>query len=144
MKNIRNIGISAVQDGCDHEIIIQMQTLSGIIRKHRFKYLDCDVMNAIFDDSECSLLTAKPKVFTQLVEHIYQSPEVLVETNSSVFMIRTYRKADTLAQWDGKRYMHTGLSIDIDEFDVYDYRSNGAELLIFCLKEVRNLTIMYR
>ena len=53
-----------------HELEFELFSNSGVVRRHKFHYADCEIMNADFDDETASYLKADPKVFTQLLVRI--------------------------------------------------------------------------
>eukprot|EP01034_Spumella_vulgaris_P031712 gene31712-39175_t len=142
--------------GSEHELAFQMHLSNGITRTHRFRYMDCEIMNALFEEEDCSCLRAKPKVFAQILDHLHQSPEVAVEASATAFSVRSFHKSNfgtagmTLQQQqqEMKRHMTTGLSVSIQEFEAYQFKPGGAAPdsyqnaadavieLIFCLREV--------
>lgn len=129
-------------DSSEHELVFEIVLTNDIIRTYRFRYQDCEVMSAVFDEDSCSYARAKPKLFVQLLNHIYQSPEICIEAGASSFSVRSFhRNTDTSADGGAAgstvRFMQTGLSLNLQEFDQYEYVSTGqSEELIFCVKEV--------
>lgn len=129
-------------DSSEHELVFEIVLMNDVTRTYRFRYVDCEVMSAVFDEEQCSYVRAKPKLFSQLLNHIYQSPEVCMEAGAGVFSVRSFHKAvDGVQNNEGAnaRFMQTGLSVNIQEFDQYEYLSTEqSEELIFCVREVRN------
>ena len=126
-------------DESEHELVFEIVLMNDITRVYRFRYVDCEVLSAVFDEDQCSYVRAKPRLFSQLLTHIYQSPEVCIEAGSDFFSVRSYHKAAENAVSDGAnaRFMRTGLSVNIQEFEQYEYTSHiQSEELIFCVKEV--------
>jgi hypothetical protein len=156
IKNVRSIRLTASHTGSEHELAFEMHLSNGITRTHRFRYMDCEIMNALFEEEDCSCLRAKPKVFAQILDHLHQSPEVAVETSATSFSVRSFHKSNFGAtamtlqqqQQEMKRHMTTGLSVSIQEFEAYQFRpttgpsgsyQNNQDAvieLIFCLREV--------
>lgn len=135
-------------DGSEHELVFEIVLMNDITRTYRFRYVDCEVMSAVFDEEHCSYVRAKPKLFSQLLNHIYQSPEVCMEAGAGVFSVRSFHKAvDGLHlnnEGGNARFMQTGLSVNIQEFDQYEYLSPAqSEELIFCVREVSTLCQVY-
>jgi hypothetical protein len=129
-------------DSSEHELVFEIVLTNDITRTYRFRYQDCEVMSAVFDEDACSFLRAKPKLFVQLLNHIYQSPEICMEAGADFFSVRSFHKAnDGVLDAEGAppvRFMSTGLSVSIQEFEQYEYVSTvRSEELIFCVKEVR-------
>lgn len=133
-------------DSSEHELVFEIVLMNDITRTYRFRYLDCEVMSAVFDEENCSYVRAKPKLFSQLLNHIYQSPEVCMEAGNGVFSVRSFHKAvDGVPSSDGgnRSFMQTGLSVNVQEFDQYEYLSpSQSEELIFCVKEVSRMYCM--
>lgn len=128
-------------DASEHELVFEIVLMNDITRTYRFRYVDCEVLSAVFDEQNCSYVRAKPKLFSQLLTHIYQSPEVCFEAGADFFSVRSFHKmAESTANEGGNtRFMRTGLSVNIQEFDQYEYTSTiQSEELIFCVKEVNS------
>jgi hypothetical protein len=137
---------AGMADSSEHELVYEIVLNNDIVRTYRFRYQDCEVMSAVFDEDSCSYVRAKPKLFVQLFTHIYQSPEICIEAGMGTFSVRSFhRSADTGANSEAGggavRFMQTGLNLRLQEFEQYEYVSNGqSEELIFCVKEVGRLT----
>ena len=140
---------AALVDGSEHELVFELVLQNDIVRTYRFRYFDCEVMSAVFHEENCSYVRAKPKLFATLLNHIHHSPEVLMVAGGDFFSVRSFHKSDALHSSAGAnmgggeggtnaRFMHTGLSVNIQEFDQYEYLSadTQSEELIFCVKEV--------
>lgn len=140
LKGMRQLKMRAgMVDESEHELVFEIVLMNDITRTYRFRYVDCEVLSAVFDEANCSYLRAKPKLFSQLLTHIYQSPEVCFEAGSDYFSVRSFHKASENPTSEGgnTRYMRTGLSVNIQEFEQYEFASDlQAEELIFCVKEV--------
>ena len=138
LKNLRNVLyliIRAETIGSEHDLVFEARYGNGLKRTHRFSYQDCDIISALFDEDTSSYLQSEPKVFTQLLDHIYQSPEIIVDASSNTFRVRSFHSEQL---HDTKRHLSTGLSIDVKEFDLYEFKGGEevSEELIFCSKEV--------
>lgn len=62
------------------------------------------------------------------------------------FAIKTFHKSgqSQLLETSTKRFMNTGLSVNLQEFDFYAFKGKQEQELIFSLKEVRiNVFILY-
>lgn len=149
IKSVRSIRLCASEVGAEHELSFQMSLANGITRTSRFRYADCEVLNALFDEDECSSLRAKPKVFSQILDHLRASGEAAVQASAESFSVTSFHKTNfgaaalTMQQQQAelKRHMSTGLTVSLQEFDEYAFRpdlaARGAVVeLIFCLKEV--------
>ncbi len=148
---MRTIKLTASVVGAEHELAFQMTLSNGISRTHRFRYSDCEIMNALFDEEDCSFVRAKPRVFVQILDHMHNTQEVIIEASMTSFSVRSFHKSNfggaslTIQQQQAelKRNMNTGLSVSLQEFDEYAFRAdllpagNHAVVeLIFCLREV--------
>ena len=153
LKSIKLLRISACTfDNVDHELIFELVQQNEITRKYRFRYYDCEVMSAVFDERSCSSVQAKPKLFAQLLGHIHQSPEVSLLAGPEFFNVRSFHKLENLKSNDtnaanaaaggANRFMSTGLNVNLQEMDKYLYVSEyESEELIFCVKEVTEYSI---
>eukprot|EP00600_Ochromonadales_sp_CCMP1393_P008173 CAMPEP_0174959908 /NCGR_PEP_ID=MMETSP0004_2-20121128/3426_1 /TAXON_ID=420556 /ORGANISM="Ochromonas sp., Strain CCMP1393" /LENGTH=151 /DNA_ID=CAMNT_0016208255 /DNA_START=196 /DNA_END=649 /DNA_ORIENTATION=- len=92
LKGIRLVKMSAqLVSGVDHELVFELLLMNGVTaRTDCDRYNDCEVMSAVFDENECSYIRANPKLFSSLLQHIHQSPEVCVEAAADYFSIRSY------------------------------------------------------
>lgn len=137
----------------EHELVFEMVGTSGITRTHRFNYSDCEIMSAIFDEQSASHIRCEPKVFTQLLEHFYHSPEISIEASRSLFQVKSFHQEqandNSSASGRGRsamKHMTTGLAVNIGEFDEYDFivsdqtdqieEENRFEELVVCSREV--------
>jgi hypothetical protein len=169
LKPIKSLTISAVKKSArDSDFFLSFEWVlnNGIIRTNNFFYEDCEIMNAIFDDSDdhCSFIKIRSKLMLQLLEHLSHSRsyEILLTPSSSSFSVHSYyspelslfqqRKSaakgassssSSLSSSVGTlmgnnmSLMNTGISISINEFDTYDYHSEEEqEQFIFTIKEV--------
>lgn len=136
IKNINGMSIRSVVTGSEHELIFEVRVTNGMIRTHKFSYQDSDMINALFDEDSASFLQSEPKVFIQLFEHMYQSPEVIIGASEHNFTVRSFHSDKNS---DTKRHLTTGLSVDVHEFDRYDFKSeiDITEEIVFCSKEVK-------
>lgn len=117
---------------------------NDIVRKHNFCYEDSEIMNALFDEEECSSVQMPPKLMSQLLDHIHRSPEILVTVLPNRFTVRSQHKPEMLLEADlQKSVMSTGLTISVSEFQKYQYQSlRGSEAMIFVVKEVRTTNLL--
>lgn len=130
-------------DASEHELVFEIVLVNDITRTYRFRYQDCEVMSAVFDEDSCNYIRAKPKLFVQLLTHIYQSPEICLEIGADSFNVRSFHRAadGIMTQTEGStgtvRHMHTGLNVNMQEFEQFEYVSQArSEELIFCVKDV--------
>eukprot|EP01031_Cornospumella_fuschlensis_P036909 gene36909-44778_t len=136
LKSLKHLIISGDVDGADHLLTFQFTMQSGLVRSHRFHYMDCEILNAVFDESKCSYIKVRPKVLSQLFEHFYRSPEVIASASPTTFCVKSFH-TPAASSSENLRYMNTGLNVKMRDFDVYDYRSELDQLdMIFCMKEV--------
>lgn len=161
-RNVEKLTIRAEKSQDDYDLVLQMHSSStGIVRTHKFKYSDCDVLSAVFNETGVSTLKAAPKVFSQILSCMYQSPEIAIEAMPSEFKVRSYHAP---SDQDQPKHLDTDLNIDIEDFDFYDCKpmdleerftdsnaddtgydqadnamhpSRAKKELIFCVKELR-------
>ena len=124
-KNFRNTNVLALRaentNENGYELVLELQSSNGIKRTHRFKYADCDVISAVFDDSSACNLSSMCKVFANLLEHMQHAPEVLVRATPNSFQVRSYHRATPAVLTDANRHLETDLSIDLKDFDFYRF-----------------------
>lgn len=128
VKAMKSLKVFARRVEADHELVFEALLYNDIVRTYRFRYWDCEVMSAVFRGEHCSsCLTAKPTVFSQLMAHLQQAPEISVEAGESIFVCRSFHKPDAMsaaaATSDRTRHLNTGLNVNVSEFDSYDFRS---------------------
>lgn len=155
LKSIQHVTIRAQSSvNAGHELVFEMAVSSGFTRRHKFYYGDCEIMSAIFDEEVASHLRCEPKVFTQLLDHFYQSPEISIEAASNFFQVKSFHQEQspealgvgvTNYNINAMKHMTTGLMVNIGEFEEYQFNGNGEngsnedshEELVVCSKEVR-------
>jgi len=120
-----------------------MESEIGIHRIHKFTYQDTEVVNAAFDHSTASGLRIEARLLTTYLTHIHDdSKEVQISASPDIFRVLSYHSAQAdlpLGSVVNKR-MVTEMTIATSEFDMYDYREEGATTdLVFCLKELKGL-----
>ena len=92
-KTIQNITIHAWYSAkASYEHVFEMALASSITRSHRFHYADCEILSAIFDETIASNLRCDPKVFTQLLDHFYHSPEICIEASQNFFHVKSFHQ----------------------------------------------------
>ena len=153
LKTIQNITIRAQYSAkAGYELVFEMALASNIIRSHRYHYADCEILSAIFDEAIASHLRCEPKVFTQLLDHFYHSPEICIEASQNFFHVKSFHQdsADDAShrnnnnQRNAIRHMTTGLVVNTGEFEEYNFinneeegsNANTCEELVVCSKEV--------
>lgn len=149
LKRLQCVIVAGLQTGSEYSLSFQLHLLNGVIRAYHFCYEDCEILNAVCDESDCSHIQLRPKVMGQLLDYIHRSPEILVIAKVNDFSVRSFHQgSDPLLSAAipssgplnerHNRVINTGLSMQVSEFDVYDYRSEeDTESLVFCMKEVR-------
>jgi hypothetical protein len=142
LKTVKFLTITASIRGVEHRLTLQFQSFNGIIRAYHFCYEDCEILNAVCDETHCSFVQMRPKLMGQLLDYVHKSPEIVLIAKVNQFSVRSYQAPETLFQKEllskAKSVINTGLSINISEFDVYEYQDEEAVevAMIFCLKEV--------
>lgn len=132
-RSITQISLRSEHDDTEHHVIFELRNSNGVIRTHKFLYQDCDVISALFDEESSNYLQSEPKVFSQLLEHLHQCPEIIVTTSPDLFKIKSLHSGNA---GETKRHLSTGLSIDANEFDMYEFRGHETAEFVFCSKEV--------
>lgn len=139
-------------------LVVDLVGINGVRRTHSFPFSDCEIISATFDDEGVSSLRADSKIFGQLLEHLYKSPEIAIEATKESFKLRSYHGQSDVDE--SKKFLETGLSVDIHEFDSYDWHlpprfasvnaaaetaiitSPPSVILIFCSRELRALLVL--
>ena len=154
LKTIQNITIRAEYSAkASYELVFEMALASSITRSHRFHYADCEILSAIFDETIASNLRCDPKVFTQLLDHFYHSPEICIEASQNFFHVKSFHQDSTEDAFHGGsnnrksavKHMTTGLVVNTGEFEEYNFinneeegsDANTCEELVVCSKEVK-------
>lgn len=148
LKNVDHIIMAGVRCQAECNLTFQLHLQNGVIRSYFFCYEDCEILNAVCDESMCSFIQTKPRVMAQLLEYIHRSPEIIMVAKPDEFSVRSYHqinefysqtlhKLQPSAEIKRNNVISTGLSMNVTEFDIYDYRSAAeSEALIFCVKEL--------
>lgn len=146
LKTLRYLLLSAevvggAGAGAEHVLSFQFAQQSGLLRSHHFHYMDAEILNAVFDEDGCSYLKVRPKVLSQLLEHLHRSPEVLLVAAPDSFGIRSFHANSSTssshhqqqqpmatASASALQQLSTGLTIQSGQFEVYDFlfRSTAA------------------
>lgn len=148
IKAMKSLKVFAQKVKADHELVFEALLYNDIVRTYRFRYWDCEVMSAVFRGGEhCSCLTAKPTVFSQLMAHLQQAPEIRIEAGEGTFMCRSFHKPDAMilagrVMSDRTHHPSTELNVNVSEFDSYDFRNYSQQQqqsveLIFSAKELQ-------
>ena len=148
IKAMKSLKVFAQKVEADHELVFEALLYNDIVRTYRFRYWDCEVMSAVFRGGEhCSCLTAKPTVFSQLMIHLQQAPEISVEAGEGTFVCRSFHKPNAMMSagritCDRIHHLNTGLNVNVSEFDSYDFRNYSQQQqqsveLIFSAKELQ-------
>ncbi len=136
LKPVKSIIVTASRINSVHELAFRLTQFNGITRCTRFYYSDCEVMNAVFYDDECSYIRMVPKLLAHVLQNMHRSPEVSFQASPTSIMIKSHFLPEVWLQ-DYRVIMNTGMTISTNEFEVYDYRSESTkEELVFCVKEV--------
>lgn len=108
LKRVIQLTIS-LQDASHEQPEITFEFLldNGIRKIHQFFYQDDVSLRVTFDENEISQLTAEPKIFSRLLEHIQHSHEVSIEINDNGFRLKSFHVAAPHASMDSakNRYM---------------------------------------
>lgn len=121
LKKVNGFVFYQIEESGDCFIVFKFHTSDGITKTHLIPYQDCDIINAIFDEESSHVLQTQPTVFTELFDHLHQSPEIIIHADSNTFTLRSH-SSSSLGM--GSKNLSTDLNVDISEFDVYQYRGN--------------------
>jgi len=155
-KNVQSLSIRAEATGGSQEFVVEMLATSGIRRTHRFKFSECEIISAKFENAEASGLRAAHTIFTQVLEHLRHSPELILEATIDSFKMMSFHPLEAS---ENKKHLHTDLSLVVSDFDYYDCRfdeeeghggvgSDGEGMaagmqrkhsLVFCIKEFKGI-----
>lgn len=130
----------------ENNVVLELLTQDGIIRTHRFPYQDCDILNAVFDEESSRALQTQPKVLSELMDHLYTAPEIMIEATSNSFGLRSVHSAQKNGV-DKKPHLTTDLNVQVNEFDHYSFHipqtnsqieesENFAAKMVLLYKEV--------
>lgn len=140
MRNLRavqHVTLSASRTLAQHELVFRFRQLNGILRTHRFTYADCEVMNPVFREEECSLVQMRPRLLAHVLQNMHRSPEISLFAAPHTLSVKSYFTPEVLLK-DYRFVMNTGMSVNPQELEVFDFRSEASsEELVFCVKEVR-------
>ena len=100
-----------------------------ILRTHRHLCLDCEIVNALFDESASSNLQMEPRALTQLLEHIHRTPEIAVTITPADFTVKSHVTVG----------MSTAIALAIEEFELFDIKHEHTVALVFTFKELKAL-----
>lgn len=148
LKSVSHIVMAGVRCQAEFNITFQLHLKNSVIRSYYFCYEDCEIVNAVCDEAECSLIQMRPRVMAQLLDYIHRSPEILMIAKPGEFSVRSYHQTNEFNAPSLQRsqptlvnklnsVVSTGLSLSISELEIYDYRSaEDNEAIVFCMKEV--------
>ena len=93
-KNLRTCNTltfrAEIHEGSIFELVFEMLSSNNIRRRHRFKYSDCEVLSAAYDETDASKLTSNHRVLSQAFMNLHASPEIILTATQSNFNIRSY------------------------------------------------------
>jgi len=124
LKKVNGFVFYQTEDNGDCFIVFKFHTTDGITKTHLIPYQDCDIISAVFDEESSHVLQTQPTVFTELFEHLHQSPEIVISAASGAFTLRSYSSSSLGTV---SKSLSTDLNVDISEFDVYQYRVDTLE-----------------
>lgn len=105
------------------------------MRTHRHLCLDCDIVNAVFDEETSSSLKINPHALTQLLEHIHKTPEIAVTLSSTDFTVKSHSHTSSAHSSS----LSTAITLALDEFETADIRHSFSVSLVFTYKELKAL-----
>ena len=107
-----------------NNIVLRSQFLD-ILRSHRHLCLDCDIVNALFDESAASSLIINPHALTQLLEHIHKTPEIAISLSSQDITVKSHSHTSTT----NSSSLSTAITLALDEFETVDRMDKTADSL---------------
>jgi hypothetical protein len=131
-RNSSSVVMYAQADGASgsHELVLEMSSNNtshhSIKRTHRFKYSDCDIVSAVFDEEGTCSLRSMNKILIQLLEHMHGAPEVMVSATERTFKVQSYYRVAPTALAETSRHLDTDLSVSVEDFDFYDFCTTDA------------------
>ena len=131
VKNVNELSLyakasSGSQGEGGYDLIMELHTAGGIKRTHRFKYSDCDVISAVFEEVGACSLRSQAKVLTQVLEHMHHAPEVILSATTNTFKVQSYHRASAIGLGETSRHLETDLNVDVGDFDFYDFEGSGV------------------
>ncbi|KAJ1396761.1 Rad9/Ddc1, partial [Ochromonadaceae sp. CCMP2298] len=61
LKGVRLLRLRAARVGAEHELSFELLMINGVSRTYRLRYVDCEVLSAVFHEQDCSYIKASPK-----------------------------------------------------------------------------------
>jgi len=145
LKNLRSVARLRIylEDDSSPEphLVFQLISANGVVRCHRLTIGDGEVLHAVFDDSGCSRLVGPPVTFSNLLEHIHGTDELVATVLPTSLKLKSFHNPN-LADRKGRlqKALQTEMSIAHGEFDEYEYLGPEEGMqLVFCFREVRAL-----
>jgi hypothetical protein len=72
LKGVRLLRLRAAQvGGGEHELSFELIMTNGVTRTYRLRYVDCEVLSAVFHETDCSYIKANPKVLNRRFYRIF-------------------------------------------------------------------------
>ena len=130
MKNI--IGITIRLEINPSFVVFELLMSNHITRTHKFLFQECEAVTAVFDDNSASYFQSIPRVFNNLLDHIYRSPEIIMNVSNSHITFASYHHGKFTDKTDR---LSTGLCVNISDFDRFVKKVGDVEV-IFSSKEV--------
>lgn len=88
------------------------------------------------------MVNMSPKLLAHVLQNMHRSSEVSFQATPNSTAIKSHFLPEVWLQ-DYRVIMNTGMTISVDEFDVYEFRSDSnKEELVFCAKDVSPLSLI--
>ena len=116
-----------IHEGSIFELVFEMLSNNQIRRRHRFKYMDCEVLSAAYDETDASRIISNHRVLSKAFTHLHASPEVILTASETNFIVQSYRSpADRSIDRRDSLDSHVNLDVD-SNFDFYEFVLDGDE-----------------
>ena len=108
IKKIQNINIYQRNiNNTEEQMVFEIALIDGVKRSYYFTYQECEILNAICDGHNSTSLQTQPKVFTELIDYLHQSPEILIDASKTSFSLKSSYPLGGRANDDTRRYYIT-------------------------------------
>lgn len=122
-----------VLDGEDAKLGVQLTCRHGIVKSCTLSFIECETLQAVYDKDSCTThIHSQARVLSDAVLNFQLSQE---EVTLSVSPRKTILRNYVDDEPDPGKAIHTMLTLQSEEFDVYDI--SGDCEVTFCLKELR-------
>ncbi len=116
-----------IHEGSIFELVFEMLSNNQIRRRHRFKYMDCEVLSAAYNETGASRLTSHYRVLSQAFTHLHASPEIILTATETNFKVQSYH-APAERAIDRKDNLDSQVNLDSGNFEYYEFQQDDEEL----------------